>query len=342
MTQAFANLPEPIEEAIIEILNERDTTEIDVSAHNLHDKYTAQDKGKHKSYFQDFESTIAYLALRVPATYAQIHAAFANTKELLPNWQPKTVLDIGSGPGTAIWAARDIWPSITNATALEQHNALVSLGKQIAESSGLTTTTSWQRQDVREGIEEDDSTYDVVVIANVLNELSPTSADKLIGQALNKTSGVLIIIEPGTPAGNTIVQNAAKKLGKAGTLIAPYIDNVFVEDTDYYLHFSQKFIRPEFHRRLRQQMRESSLMASDWEDAKYTFTVVSKRDPEIKPWGRCVGSKQLQKGFLEIPILTKDGIEKVKVMKRHKEQYNFARDLKWGDLVLEKTKISIT
>ncbi|MBA3723331.1 MAG: hypothetical protein H0W89_00360 [Candidatus Levybacteria bacterium] len=333
MTQTFASLPQPIENAIVSILSERDTSELDTKAHELHNKYTAQDKGNHKSYFQDFESTVAYLALRVPATYAQSYATIANVHELVPSWQPKTILDIGSGPGTAIWAASEIWPSLTDATAIEQHNSLVSLGKQIATTAELSIATTWLRQDIREGIDEDDTTYDVVIIANVLNELSTTAADKLIGQALNKTSGVLVIVEPGTPAGSVIVQNAAKKLGKAGNLLAPYINNTFFNDDNYYLHFSQKFIRPEFQRRLRQQMRESSLMASDWEDAKYTYTIISKLAPEITPWGRCVGPIQVQKGFLEIPVLTKDGIEKIKVMKRYREQYNSAKNVKWGDVV---------
>ncbi len=339
MTQPFANLPKPIEEAIVQTLNEHKDTEFDSKAQDLHARYIAQDKGNHKSYFQDFASTLAYLALRSPATYAQIYATLANAKELLPSWKPRTMLDLGSGPGTTIWAAHEVWDTITEARAIDQQNSIISLGKQIADTAILPITINWNRQDIREGIVEDEKTYDVVVIANVLNELNPTTAEKVIGQAFNKTSGVLVIIEPGTPTGSAIVQNAAKILSKAGTLIAPYIESFVVQQNDFYVHFSQKFTRPEFQRRIRQQMRESSLMASDWEDAKYSYTIISKLPAEITLWGRCVGPAQIQKGFLEIPILTKTSLEKLKVMKRNKLQYNFAKDLKWGDLIKNRSDI---
>ena len=83
-------------------------------------------------------------------------------------------------------------------------------------------------------------------------------------------------------------------------------------------------------------------MASDWEDAKYAYTVICKIEPEIHPWGRCVGPTQIQKGFLEIPILTKEGIEKMKIMKRHKEQYTFAKNLRWGDIIMKESDIKFT
>ncbi len=45
---------------------------------------------------------LAYLAYRMPATFAAVEAALRATAERRPDWQPRTVLDLDAGPGTAI------------------------------------------------------------------------------------------------------------------------------------------------------------------------------------------------------------------------------------------------
>ena len=55
---------------------------------------------------------LAYLVTRMPATYAAIRAALRRVTEVLPEFAPASFLDVGAGPGTAAWAARDMWPSI--------------------------------------------------------------------------------------------------------------------------------------------------------------------------------------------------------------------------------------
>lgn len=333
----FANLPTNIETAISNSLSQQDTSAWVRHAAALHERYVSRGKSYGRISLNNFEDTLAYLAMRLPATYAQIYSVFANIQELVPTWQPKTLLDLGSGPGTGSWAAHEVWPSIVESTSIDQHIDFLTLGKQIQEIAIPDVEMQWQQKDLRREIDHKAKTYDIVLIANVLDELSPISADKLIGQAFNSCTGMLIIVEPGTPMGNSITENAAKKLAHAGQLLAPYIENTFVPSEEYYVHFPQRFIRPDFQRRIRQHMREASLNASDWEVSKYAYTVISKIPAEITPWGRSIGPLRKHKGFLEVPILTKNGIEKVTVMKRHSLQYSFAKDLKWGQLIMNRS-----
>ena len=279
---------------------------------------------------------MAYLGLRVPATYAQALGALRAVAEIIPFWRPTSLLDIGSGPGTATWAARSLWPELDEITCVDEDRNFISLGKQIIKDSEPLRQVTWKNRDLRLGISEDGNSYDLIIIANVLNELTPTAQEKLIGQAFNLCKGLLIIIEPGTPRGSQIVSSFAQKLHKVGILLAPYIANTFVEDKDYYLHFPQRFIRPDFQRRIRQQMRESSEMASDWEESKYAYVAISKFPAEENYWGRTVGEPDIQKGFLEVPVLTAESITKIKVMKRDKEAYAFAKHLKWGTPITKK------
>lgn len=331
----FANLPHPIEEAISAILQQQETPEWIHRAVDLHTRYT-NGKTDNKNFVHDYLDALAYLGLRVPATYAQILGVLSAVHKLIPSWSPTSLLDIGSGPGTAMWAAISQWPGLDKITCLDEDKDFILLGKQIIKDSEVIRHVNWKNRDFRLGIEEDESSYDLIIIANVLNELTPKAQEKLIGQAFNLCNGLLLIIEPGTSKGSKIVSAVAQKLHKVGILLAPYIANTYVEDADYYLHFPQRFIRPEFQRRIRQQMRESSEMASDWEESKYSYVAISKSPAEKNYWARTVGEPEIQKGFLEVPVITAESITKIKIMKRDKEAFTFAKRLRWGELIPNK------
>ncbi len=331
----FANLPELITDAISSILQQQETSEWVHRAVDLHTRYT-NGKTENKKFVSDYLDALAYLGLRVPATYAQVFGALGAVREVVPSWRPKSLLDIGSGPGTATWAAISQWPELDEITCLDDDKDFILLGEQIIKDSEIKHYVNWKSHDVRLGIEEGENFYDLIIIANVLNELTPKAQEKLIGQAFNLCKGLLIIIEPGTPQGSKIVSTMAQKLRRTGILLAPYIANTFVEDKDYYLHFPQRFIRPEFQRRIRQQMRTRTEMASDWEESKYSYVAISKFAAEKNYWARTVGEPEIQKGFLEIPIITAENITKIKVMKRDKEAFTFAKRLRWGELIANK------
>ena len=50
----------------------------------------------------------AYASSRMPACYSVLSRVFDELLLHLPSFAPKTMLDFGSGPGTAIWAAREV------------------------------------------------------------------------------------------------------------------------------------------------------------------------------------------------------------------------------------------
>ena len=57
------------------------------------------------------QDALGYAALVLPAAYAQLYGALAATTHLLPpDFHPTTLLDLGSGPGTALWAAVEHFP----------------------------------------------------------------------------------------------------------------------------------------------------------------------------------------------------------------------------------------
>src|SRR5687768_18519372 len=55
---------------------------------------------------------LAYAAFRLPATYAALVFVMSELRRLRPEWTPRTLLDLGPGPGAGLWAAAETWPSL--------------------------------------------------------------------------------------------------------------------------------------------------------------------------------------------------------------------------------------
>lgn len=168
----FVNLPESISGAISNILSQQESSLWVASAKKLHERYTAREKEGQENYVEDFSDVLAYLALRCPATYAQAASAFSQISEIAPSWKPRTILDIGTGPGTSVWAAKTVWKSLKTATAIDKERYFLSVGREILGKAGVGVDVSWQPHDLRHGLAKNETTYDLVVVANVLNELT--------------------------------------------------------------------------------------------------------------------------------------------------------------------------
>lgn len=48
------------------------------------------------------------MAARMPACYAAVYKVLEEVSMRLPLFNPESMLDFGSGPGTAIWAAHEV------------------------------------------------------------------------------------------------------------------------------------------------------------------------------------------------------------------------------------------
>jgi ribosomal protein RSM22 (predicted rRNA methylase) len=332
----FINLPETIQQSITHILSQPENTAWLSRTTQLHQKYTAGKKHPLESFVVDFTDIAAYLALRVPATYAQITGALLQIKQVMPEWQPTSVLDLGSGPGTGIWAAHQVWPGITTGNAKDEQLYFLTVGQQILQEAQIPVEVRWQQESLRSDFGSKNQKYDLVIISSLLNELEEPIRKKVLDRAFSQCSGMVVIVEPGTPQGYAVIASLYKQFDFPHFLIAPYIENTFVEPKDGWLHFPQRFIRPEFLRRVRQQMRESSLMASDWEEAKYSYIAIGKYQTQKPGWGRIVSPVKKQKAWFDLSILTAQGIQKLQVFKRDKDKYNFVKKLSWGELVKEK------
>ncbi len=329
----FTDLPEPITAAINTILSRSSPYELSSAAKKIHQRYMEREKGNSGAFVQSPIDMQAYLALRSPATYAQITGAFSQIQERIPEWKPKTMLDLGCGPGTGTWSAKTVWPSISTVECVDKENYFLSLGEEILSKISSDVLSNWKKMSIENWIETNkNNSFDLILVANVCNELSPLSIERLIHQLVSMSSGIVVIVEPGSSIGYPVIQTIATLIPEEISITAPYIHNSHIPVDEYWIHFPQKFHRPEFQRRIRQAMRESSFMASDWEESKYSYLAWGKR-PQKPFWGQCIGPIDKQKGFVTVPVLTESGIIHQKVLKRNKDQYTVAKNLRWGELI---------
>src|ERR1700710_363438 len=91
--------------------------------------------GGNSSAIRSETDALAYALARMPATYAAVTASLNALQEIIPQFAPGSLLDIGAGPGTASWAAAEAFSSLRDFTLLDANNALRALALDLGRDS---------------------------------------------------------------------------------------------------------------------------------------------------------------------------------------------------------------
>src|SRR5690625_2078394 len=86
----------------------------------------------------------------MPATYAAVHAVLSEVGLRLSQGAFQSLLDVGAGPGTVMWAAAQVFPGLEQATLLEREASMMALGKRLAREAEhpAVQEASWIKADV--------------------------------------------------------------------------------------------------------------------------------------------------------------------------------------------------
>jgi ribosomal protein RSM22 (predicted rRNA methylase) len=167
--------------------------------------------------------------------------------------------------------------------------------------------------------------YDLVVLGHVLNELPPAERPRVVEAAWEQTAGLLLIVEPGTPAAFAVVRAARDKLLAAGArTVAPCAHDAPCPLEGDWCHFPQRVWRPEFQRRARGA-------PSPWEESKYSYAAMAHFGPDSPIWGRVIREPTSNKAYAEAIISAREGIVRHRTLKRHREAYRRTQGLAWGE-----------
>jgi ribosomal protein RSM22 (predicted rRNA methylase) len=273
----------------------------------------------------------AYLAVRLPATYAAVRRVLAEINARTPQIEIASMLDLGAGPATALFAAAQTFPQLRQATLVEADAGWIALGKRLAAHVRLLESlkVEWSKQDLRSGLTCDK--HDLVVISYTLGELPQTAADAVLNKAWKCAGKFLVVIEPGTRRGFAAV-NAARSamIANAAHIFAPcpHASACPMATAGDWCHFSQRVERTSQHRRLK---------GGDlgYEDEKFSYLVAAKNNsPSLG--SRIVRHPGKHSGHVQLALCTPQGrIENRTVTRSSKEAYKRARKAEWGDSWVE-------
>jgi len=311
-------LPAALRQAVDATLHGISTRDLAAASDALTQRYRGEVRDGRMHVADDLGAR-AYLAARLPATYAAIRAACEAIAALRGDFAPKALLDFGAGPGTALWAARDCWPDLDGATLIEASGAMRKFCEAFAPASGVARI-DWQAElaTAPHG--------DLVTLAYVLDELDAAQRATLVRELWSRTEDILLIVEPGTPAGwRRILDARALLLQDGAEMIAPcpHAAACPLVAPDW-CHFARRVSRSRAH-----------LLAKHaevpWEDEKFIYLAVSRRAAPL-PEARVIAPPRAGSGKVELKLCAGDGTARpVLVTKRTGERYKQARRLDWGD-----------
>jgi ribosomal protein RSM22 (predicted rRNA methylase) len=320
-------LPIPLRQGVERLLEKMPLPTLKQAAKTLSDRYRAELRDG-RLHMAEEMAVKAYLATRLPATYAAVHASLDAVSEARPDYAPKTLLDVGAGPGTVLWAALDLWPDLEQAVLIEASAAVRRVGEALA-TEAMTARIAWLAGDVTIDL-ADLKPAELVTCAYVLDEIGPASLPKLIDRLWHLSDDTLLVVEPGTPAGWQRILAVRRQLIEAGAHVlapCPHEAPCPLVPPDW-CHFSQRVARSRLHR-----------LAKDadvpWEDEKFIY-VAASRQAVAPPQARVIAPPKSGSGKVLLKLCEKDGSADEKLFtKRDGDVFKAARRLGWGDALPE-------
>ena len=309
-------LPQEIRLKIEQLAAAEETKALAGAAEKLSLRYREQSGGG-KRLVGGMRDIIAYAAVRMPATFGAVSRALELALECFDD-EITSVLDAGAGTGAAAVAAA-LLTECGNVTCLEREQCMIGMGKTLSEAAGLDFL--WTRRDLSDGITE---RADLVTCAYCLNEMTPAQRTEAVRQLAEAAQKLLVIIEPGTPAGYAQLKEARRQLIGMGMKIAapcPNCGECSLPEDDW-CHFTARIQRSRLHKRLK---------GGDvpYEDEKFCFIAAAKQD--CAPCSaRILRHPRIESGKITLRLCAEDGISD-KIITAKSRLFKAARKSAAGD-----------
>ena len=278
--------------------------------------------GKGSNHLSTEDEIKVYSVVRMPATYGSVCDVLGYVTEYLKD-NIDTVTDIGAGSGAAAWACNEMLaPSKVN--CLEYEDSMMKVGKTLmSHDQTLSDIVTWKKFDLTS--EDEIPSGDLVISSYVINELPENARAQAVEKMWNAAGKVMVIIEPGTPAGYSVISEIRDQVLKAGGHIiapCPHEGDCRLTEDDW-CHFTCRVQRSRLHKLLKDA-------DVPYEDEKYSFIAFSKEDTG-RAACRILRHPEINKGFIRLSVCTSDDNSEITVTKKDKELFKQARKSKQGD-----------
>ena len=339
----MTQFPEVIQEKIDALVEKIPLEKLIEGSENLQRLYRERNSSERNSAYPSLKGSIshlAYLASRMPATFAAVLQTFKYLIELCPTFSPRSLLDLGAGPGTGLFAANMLFDSLKNATLIERDPLFVDLAKDFYNSYSFNNSysrTNNSQIDVAFQLtefgsflgEKETVAHDLVLFSYSLGELDALLFQQILDLSWSRTLSHLVIIEPGTPRGYATIMKAREFLLLKGAKIiapCPHQAKCPIKENEW-CHFAARLSRSRLHRKIK---------GADlgFEDEKFSYLIVSRTSEENTKFARVIRSPCKRSGHIHFTFCTPQGeIEETIISKRTKERFLLAKKAEWGDIL---------
>lgn len=311
-------LPYALLHAIEGLASHCSTADLQKAAQRLSERYR-DSKRSGQPLLSDRTEAAAYAISRMPATYGAVSSALSWAMEHT-DCRPSSVLDVGAGTGAATWAACELFEMET-VTCVEKETSMKQQGQNLMADGDLQKA-QWLSGDITAG--ELPCSADLVMASYVLNEVSPEQQPAAVKRLWDAAKELLLIVEPGTPAGFEELRRIRQLLLDMGAhMVAPCPGacNCPISGDDW-CHFSCRIPRSKLHRQLKGG-------EAPYEDEKFCYLVVS-RHPANPCSHRILRHPVIETGRVSLELCSACGKEKIMLRKKD-EAYKQARKADHGD-----------
>ncbi|EAT44846.1 AAEL003822-PA [Aedes aegypti] len=165
--------------------------------------------------YDEFKS-LQYLLGRSAAEYATLIRVFDEIKQRDAQFKPRSFIDFGSGVGTGTWAVSNLWKEhIFEYVSIDASADMNDLAELILRGGEMNKAMSLRNVFYRQFLPASHNKYDIVLSSFSLFEL-PSKKNRLdvIENLWNKCDGYLVLVEQGTYAGFSLIEEAREFLLK--------------------------------------------------------------------------------------------------------------------------------
>ena len=269
---------------------------------------------------------LAYLLARLPATYAAVSAVL---REVVAHcdFAPKTLTDVGAGPGTASWAAMEVWPALGHVSMVDSSAVFLDMARKLAGKSPNKVLADAETKLADVTRLPDMPSSDLVIASYALAELNPGKLTSVAADLWKSCTGILILVEPGTPAGYERIVACRSALLAAGARIiapCPHAAPCPIVAPDW-CHFSQRLARSRDHMIVK-------AANVPFEDEKFSYLAVARNHIAVAPYSaRVLAPPKKDKTGIAMKVCADGEIALRKIAKRDRAAFTQARDVHWGD-----------
>ncbi len=327
------NIPYEMQEATEKMLEERSVLKIRNCVSSICERYN-NESGQGRVLVKNEEEAVSYAVSRMPGTFGAVKSALTAFREVC-DFEPRSLADIGSGTGAAVWAAASEY-EFERITCFERESSMIEIGRfMLSYGNDAMQKASWLQRDITaaENDGEGQISADLVTASYIMNELRPAEREGFLNALWNISDKAIVIIEPGTKEGYKNILLARESFLKKGAfIVAPCTHSEKCPlAADDWCHFTCRMQRSKIQKFVKGG-------DAPYEDEKFSYLAVIKDSASTLPGGaRIIRHPMTNKGYVGLKTCSAKGIEEKRITAKDKAAYKAAKKAEWGDLIPKTT-----